>query len=101
MKEKNSSGFSLLELMIVTIILLIIFAAVFSSLVNAQKAFDAEQANAEANTNARFAINRVKEILEGSGNNPGQVATINDQTGGIINLFSSLNTPAFVPATGV
>src|SRR5262249_27080800 len=53
------------------------------------------------NANARFAINRVREILEGSGNNPGQISSINDQTGGIINLFDTLNNTAFVPATGV
>src|SRR5688572_28002026 len=97
--ERKDAGFSLLELIVVTLLLLIISGSIFSALVNSQKTFDAEQANAEANANARFAINRIKEILESSGNNPGQVANINDQTGGIVNLYSVLNSSTPYDAT--
>src|ERR1051326_5891360 len=102
MSAKQNDGFSLIELMVVLLILLVIAGAIFSNLVANQKTFDAEQANAEANANARFAANRVKEILESSGNNPGQIASINDQTGGIVNMYSGLNaTTPFVAGTGV
>jgi prepilin-type N-terminal cleavage/methylation domain-containing protein len=100
MAAQKSSGFSLIELMLVLLILLIITGSIFSTFNNNQKSFDAEQANAEANANARFAIGRIKEILESSGNNPSQVASINDQTGGIVDLYATLNTPPFT-STGV
>jgi prepilin-type N-terminal cleavage/methylation domain-containing protein len=101
MSSEQSNGFSLLELLLVMLILLIITGAIFSNLINNQKVFDAEQANAEANANAQFAINRIKEILESSGNNPAQVASINDQTGGIVNMFSSLNGTPFSATLGI
>ena len=99
--KSQEAGFSLLELMVVLVVLLIITGAVFSSLVSSQKSFDAEQANAEATANARFAINRLREVLESSGNNPSQVANINDQTGGIVNIFSALNATPYSTGSGV
>lgn len=99
--KSQEAGFSLLEIMIVLVVLLIITGAIFGNLVNSQKSFDAEQANAEATANARFAINRLREVLESSGNNPSQVANINDQTGGIVNMFSSLNTTPYTTSSGI
>lgn len=101
MARRDESGFSLLELLLVTLLLLVISGGVFSALVTNQKTFDAEQANAEANANARFAMNRIKEILESSGNNPAQVSNINDQTGGIVSLYETLNSTPYNPMSGV
>ncbi|MEW6730000.1 MAG: hypothetical protein AB1489_01565 [Acidobacteriota bacterium] len=99
MRKHINAGFSLIEMMLVTLILLTIFVTIFSIFVNNQKAFDAEQANAEANANARFALNRIKEIIESSGNNPGQIGSINDQTGGIVKLFTG--TVAYSSGSGL
>jgi|GEM_PF-1761223 len=78
---ESQRGFSLMELLISTALLTIILGLTFNMLPRDQKSFDAEQASADAQQNARFAINRLAEIIRGAGNNPAGISTINSVLG--------------------
>ncbi|MBN8722716.1 MAG: prepilin-type N-terminal cleavage/methylation domain-containing protein [Acidobacteria bacterium] len=101
-KKANNSikGFSLLELMLVLIILSVIMTSVFSALVNGQKTFDAELANAQAQENARYAVDRISEIVQTAGNNPQNLTVLNGLN--FIRLYDTFNatTPAGSPTIG-
>ncbi|MBI4851155.1 MAG: prepilin-type N-terminal cleavage/methylation domain-containing protein [Acidobacteria bacterium] len=97
----SREGFSLLELVLVLLILAIIMTSVFSTFATGQKTFDAELANAQAQENARYAIDRISEIVQTSGNNPQNIVALNNLN--FIRLYDSFNPTTFTgsPTTGV
>lgn len=104
--HSQKEGFSLLELVLVLLILAIIMASVFSTFATGQKTFDAELANAQAQENARYAIDRISEIVQTSGNNPQNITSLNSLN--FIRLYSGFNpstvvgsppTPITIPIT--
>ena len=84
MKAKASrasqAGFSLLELLLVVGMITVTMGATMSLLVSSQRVYSAEQATADAQENARFALSRLSEILRGAGNNPASIQTFNPLT---------------------
>lgn len=77
----NQQGISLIQMMAATAMLVIISGGIFSSLNRAQHIFTAEQANLDAQQNARFAVFRLIEIIRGAGSNPAGITTINAISG--------------------
>lgn len=97
----QKEGFSLLELVLVLLILAVIMASVFSTFATGQKTFDAELANSQAQENARYAIDRISEIVQTAGNNPQNIIALNNLN--FIRLYTSFNPTAFTgtPTTGM
>lgn len=79
--DRTQRGISLIQMMAATAMLVIISGGIFSSLNRAQRVFTAEQANIDAQQNARFAVFRLIEIIRGAGNNPAGITSINAVTG--------------------
>jgi prepilin-type N-terminal cleavage/methylation domain-containing protein len=94
---KQESGFSLLELIIVLVVLLIITGSVFNTLSNSQKTFDAELANSQAQENARYAVDRIAEIIKTAGNNPQNITALNGLS--FIKAYSTFNASTLVAGT--
>jgi prepilin-type N-terminal cleavage/methylation domain-containing protein len=88
-KHNSRKGFSLLELTLVLLILGIVLGAVFSALNNGQKTFDAELANSQAQENARYAVDRISEIIQTSGNNPQNIIALNGLS--FVRLYDTFN----------
>jgi prepilin-type N-terminal cleavage/methylation domain-containing protein len=95
--RKDEAGFSLMELMLVITILLVITGSVFRTVANGVKSFDAELANAEAQENARYAIDRVAEIIKTAGNNPQNLTALNNLS--FIRLYNQPVSGTFDPAS--
>jgi len=76
-KHSNESGFSLIEFAIGVAILTIIMSAAFSLMTRGQQSFDSNQILSQSHQNAEFAVQRVSEIIRGSGCNPTQTSTVN------------------------
>jgi prepilin-type N-terminal cleavage/methylation domain-containing protein len=76
-QHTNESGFSLIELVVGIGILTVLMGAAFNLMVRGQQSFDSNQILAQAHQNAEFAVQRVSEIIRGSGCNPTQVSTVN------------------------
>jgi prepilin-type N-terminal cleavage/methylation domain-containing protein len=73
----SQNGFSLLELVVAVGVLTIVMGAAFQLMARSQTSFDRNQFSAEAHQNADFAVNRVTEIIRGTGSNPHNDAYIN------------------------
>lgn len=91
--KASESAFSLVEMMIGMLVLLIIMGSVFSALTNSQRVYDAELANAQAQENARYAVQRIAEIVQTAGNNPQNITSINGLA--FIRLY---NISSFTPS---
>lgn len=97
----SQKAFSLLELTLVLFILAIVMASVFRTFATGQKTFDAELANAQAQENARYAVDRISEIVQTAGNNPQNIVALNNLS--FIRLFTDFTPSTFTgtPTTGV
>lgn len=89
LKCHSPKGFSLLELTLVLLILGVVMGAVFNALNNGQKTFDSELANAQAQENARYAIDRISEIIQTAGNNPQTIIALNGLS--FVTLYDGFN----------
>lgn len=104
-KERSNrpqGGFTLLELMISMIILIVLMASVFPLMMGGQRSFQGQQANADAMANARFAMDRLSELVRNAGYNPQganfQAVTLG--TGGTsITIRSDLNGDGNITGT--
>jgi Tfp pilus assembly protein PilW len=73
----NESGFSLVEFIIGVGILTVLMGTAFTLMARGQQSFDSNQILAQSHQNAEFAVQRVSEIIRGSGCNPTNVSTVN------------------------
>lgn len=76
----NQAGTSVVELLLAVTMTMAIMGATIELLFNSQRVYSAEQATADAQENARFAIARLSEVLRGAGNNPASIQTFNPLT---------------------
>lgn len=79
-RRAAQAGFSIFELVIAVGLTTLLMGSISMMLVNSQRVYGAEQANADAQENARFAILRLSEIIRGAGNNPASIQTFNPLT---------------------
>jgi prepilin-type N-terminal cleavage/methylation domain-containing protein len=78
MKEnKHESGFSLMEVMVGLMILTVVMGVAFLLLNSFQRAYRYEEAYADAQRNARFAVARLNEIIRSAGTNPTATSSVN------------------------
>ena len=73
----NERGFSLAEVTVAMLILTVIMGASFSLLNRFQKLYRFEEAHADAQRNARFAVARLNEVIRSAGTNPRAITTVN------------------------
>ena len=76
-KTREESGFSLMEVMIALMVLTIIMGVAFLLLNGFQRTYRYEEAYADAQRNARFAVARLNEILRSAGTNPTATTSVN------------------------
>lgn len=74
---KDESGFSLIELTISVMVLTILVGVVFSLLNRFQQSYRYEEAYADAQRNARFAMARLNEVIRSAGTNPTATTAVN------------------------
>jgi prepilin-type N-terminal cleavage/methylation domain-containing protein len=74
---KDESGFSLLELTVVLMVLTVVMGTAFSLLNRFQSSYRYEEAYADAQRNARFAMARLNEIIRSAGTNPTANSSVN------------------------
>jgi Tfp pilus assembly protein PilW len=74
---KDESGFSLVELTISIMVLTILVGIVFSLLNRFQQSYRYEEAYADAQRNARFAMARLNEVIRSAGTNPTATTAVN------------------------
>lgn len=78
MKNENGErGFSLIEVTVSLLVLTVVMGIAFSLLANFQKTYRYEEAYADAQRNARFAIARLAEVIRSAGTNPTANSTVN------------------------
>lgn len=70
-------GFSLLEITLALLILTLVMGIVFSLLTRFQQSYRYEEAYADAQRNARFAVARLNEIIRSAGTNPTANVAVN------------------------
>jgi prepilin-type N-terminal cleavage/methylation domain-containing protein len=75
--SQNERGFSLAELIIGLMVLTVILGIAFSLLNRFQQTYRYEEAYADAQRNARFAMARLNEIIRSAGTNPTASTTVN------------------------
>jgi prepilin-type N-terminal cleavage/methylation domain-containing protein len=75
--RKHESGFSLIELTIAVMVLTVLLGIVFSLLNRFQQAYRYEEAYADAQRNARFAMARLNEVIRSAGTNPTATTAVN------------------------
>jgi prepilin-type N-terminal cleavage/methylation domain-containing protein len=92
---KNERGFSLLEITITLMVLTVVMGAAFSLLNRFQKIYRYEEAYADAQRNARFAVARLNEVMRSAGTNPRAITTINPTN------FAVLQAPTTTSGTSV
>lgn len=90
MKE---NGFSLIELIIALGVTTIVMGSAFSLINGFQQRYRYEEAYADAQRNARFAISRLSEVIRSAGTNPTADSTVNRTD------FVTLLTPVTVSGT--
>jgi Tfp pilus assembly protein PilW len=73
----KESGFSLMELTVSLMVLTVIMGVAFAILNRFQQSYRYEEAYADAQRNARFAMARLNEIIRSSGTNPTSTTTVN------------------------
>ncbi|MEK6285173.1 MAG: prepilin-type N-terminal cleavage/methylation domain-containing protein [Acidobacteriota bacterium] len=94
-ERKYESGFSLMELIIALMVLTIVVGIAFSLLNRFQQTYRYEEAYADAQRNARFAVARLNEIIRSAGTNPTANTTVNPTN------FVSLLAPATASGTAI
>jgi len=94
-ERKNESGFSLMELIISLLVLTIVMGIAFSLLNRFQQSYRYEEAYADAQRNARFAVARLNEIIRSAGTNPTANTTVNPTN------FVSLLAPTTASGTAI
>ncbi len=77
MDRQNQGGFSLIETMVSLMVLVLVMGIAFTLLMHFQRIYRYEEAYADAQRNARFAVARLNEILRSSGTNPTANTTVN------------------------
>jgi prepilin-type N-terminal cleavage/methylation domain-containing protein len=94
-KTSNESGFSLMEVMIALMMLTIILGVAFLLLNGFQRTYRYEEAYADAQRNARFAVARLNEIIRSAGTNPTATTSVNPTN------FAVLLPPTVTAGTAV
>jgi prepilin-type N-terminal cleavage/methylation domain-containing protein len=89
----SQAGFSMLELVIAVALSALLMGSISSLLLQSQRVYGAEQANADAQENARFAVLRLGEIIRGAGNNPASIQTFNPLTSTTVTNGGAAVTP--------
>ena len=74
----NQSGFSLMELVIGLMLITVVTGVSISLLSRFQTSYRYEEAYADAQRNARFALSRLNEIIRSAGTNPTGKMTVNE-----------------------
>ena len=74
---KHQSGFSLLEVTIALMMLTTVVGVAFSLLNRFQQSYRYEEAYADAQRNARFAMARLNEVIRSAGTNPTATTAVN------------------------
>jgi prepilin-type N-terminal cleavage/methylation domain-containing protein len=78
MKEsKSESGFSLIEMTVVLMVLTVVMGIAFLLLNRFQQNYRYEESYADAQRNARFAMARLNEVIRSAGTNPTANTTVN------------------------
>jgi prepilin-type N-terminal cleavage/methylation domain-containing protein len=95
MDKKSQGGFSLMEVTVALMLLTVIMGAAFSLLNGFQQSYRYEEAYADAQRNARFAMARLSEIVRSAGTNPTADTTVNPTN------FVTLLTPTTVSGTSL
>jgi prepilin-type N-terminal cleavage/methylation domain-containing protein len=75
--KKHESGFSLMEVVIALMVLSVVLGIAFSLLNRFQQTYRYEEAYADAQRNARFAMARLNEIVRSAGTNPTATTAVN------------------------
>ena len=76
-KVNGEKGFSLMELTLSLLIMTVVMGIAFGLLSSFQRNYRYEEAYADAQRNARFAMARLNEIIRSSGTNPTASSTVN------------------------
>ncbi len=88
MKYENvESGFSLVEVTVSLLVLTVVMGIAFTLLASFQRSYRYEEAYADAQRNARFAVARLAEVIRSAGTNPTANSTVNPS-----NFLSLLGT---------
>ena len=74
---EKESGFSLMELTVALFVLTVVMAIAFSLLNRFQQTYRYEEAYADAQRNARFAMARLNEVVRSAGTNPTATTSVN------------------------
>jgi prepilin-type N-terminal cleavage/methylation domain-containing protein len=75
--QNSQSGFSLMELVVVLMVMTVVMGMAFSLLNSFQQTYRYEEAYADAQRNARFAVARLNEVIRSAGTNPRAITTVN------------------------
>lgn len=94
-ERKYESGFSLMELVMSLLVLTVVMGIAFSLLNRFQQSYRYEEAYADAQRNARFAVARLNEIIRSAGTNPTANTTVNPTN------FVSLLAPTTASGTAI
>ena len=94
-ERKHESGFSLMELIISLMVLTVVMGVAFMLLNRFQQSYRYEEAYADAQRNARFAVARLNEIIRSAGTNPTANTTVNPTN------FVSLLAPTTASGTAI
>ena len=94
-ERKHESGFSLMELVISLMVLTVVMGVAFMLLNRFQQSYRYEEAYADAQRNARFAVARLNEIIRSAGTNPTANTTVNPTN------FVSLLAPTTATGTAI
>ena len=94
-ERQNESGFSFMELMISLMVLTVVMGIAFMLLNRFQQSYRYEEAYADAQRNARFAVARLNEIIRSAGTNPTANTTVNPTN------FISLLAPTTASGTAI
>lgn len=92
---QSEDGFSLIEITVALLMLTLVMGIAFSLLNRFQQSYRYEEAYADAQRNARFAIARLNEIIRSAGTNPTANTTVNPTN------FISLLGPTTVSGSAI
>ena len=93
--RKYESGFSMMELIIALMVMTVVMGIAFMLLNRFQQTYRYEEAYADAQRNARFAVARLNEVIRSAGTNPTANTTVNPTN------FISLLAPTTASGTAV